>query len=194
MQRHPLADLQTGPVRSNDASIPGFFYNEEMDRLFAVIRGLLYATAFVYLWWWIVTSARGLDHRVPVTFPAWSAAVGLVLAITGGAVALACVLAFGLFGRGTPAPFDAPREFVARGPYRFVRNPMYLGAAGVIAGAGLMIGSPSATGVAIVFLLLAHLFVLFYEEPALEERFGESYRRYRSSVGRWLPRRPSGRP
>jgi protein-S-isoprenylcysteine O-methyltransferase Ste14 len=161
-----------------------------LHRLFAFLRGLVYATGFVALWWWVVSSARALDSRVGVAIPGWAQGVGLVLVVLGAAMALSCVIAFALVGRGTPAPFDAPREFVAVGPYRFVRNPMYLGAAAVIAGAGLMLRSPAAVGVAVVFVAVTHAFVLLYEEPTLERRFGESYRRYRSSVGRWLPRRP----
>lgn len=156
-------------------------------RLFALARGLAYAAAFVALWWWVVVSARQLDPRLGVALPGWAPIPGLALAIAGAAVTLWCVLAFALAGKGTPAPFDAPREFVAAGPYRFVRNPMYLGAAGVIAGAGLMLRSPAATAVALLFLVLAHAFVLLYEEPTLERRFGESYRRYKRRVRRWLP-------
>ena len=39
-----------------------------------------------------------------------------------------CIGTFVTKGQGTPAPFDPPREFVASGPYRYVRNPMYIGA------------------------------------------------------------------
>jgi protein-S-isoprenylcysteine O-methyltransferase Ste14 len=99
------------------------------------------------------------------------------------------VAAFALVGKGTPAPFDPPRQFVAVGPYRWVRNPMYLGAVAVICGAGLWLRSIAALGVALLFVLLAHAFVLLYEEPSLEHRFGESYLRYKEAVGRWLPRR-----
>jgi protein-S-isoprenylcysteine O-methyltransferase Ste14 len=42
------------------------------------------------------------------------------------------------------------------------------------------------------FLLLMHVFVVAYEEPTLEARFGESYRSYRSAVNRWLPRGGGG--
>ena len=60
----------------------------------------------------------------PFTIPAWAFPLGLVLALAGGLVALWCIVAFVARGRGTPAPFDPPREFVAAGPYRYVRNPI----------------------------------------------------------------------
>jgi protein-S-isoprenylcysteine O-methyltransferase Ste14 len=71
---------------------------------------------------------------------------------------------------------------------------MYLGAVAIIVGAGLMLRSPSAVAVALFFVALAHVFVLLYEEPTLEQRFGESYLRYKTSVNRWLPRSPKPNP
>ena len=93
-------------------------------------------------------------------------------------------------GRGTPAPFDPPREFVVSGPYRFVRNPMYLGAAAVILGAGFILSSPSIAGLAFAFLLIMHLFAVLLEEPTLAAKFGAGYEQYRASVSRWVIRRP----
>jgi protein-S-isoprenylcysteine O-methyltransferase Ste14 len=94
-------------------------------------------------------------------------------------------------GRGTPAPFDPPREFVVSGPYRLVRNPMYVGAAAVILGAGFMLSSPALVGLTVAFLLIMHLFVILHEEPTLAAKFGAGYEQYRSSVHRWLIRKPS---
>jgi len=161
-----------------------------LTRLFAAVRGLIYASAFVWLWWWVVASARPLDRRIALSIPSSLRPVGLVLVALGGLLALTCVLSFALVGRGTPAPFDAPRDVVAAGPHRWVRNPMYLGALLVLFGVGVLLRSPAALAVAVGFFALAHLFVLLYEEPTLERRFGASYRRYRSEVRRWLPRPP----
>ena len=161
-------------------------------RAFAALRGFLYAIGFVALWWWVVASARPLDARVTVELPSWLRVPGVILAAAGVLLALACIGAFALVGKGTPAPFDPPREFVAVGPYRWVRNPMYLGAVLVICGAGLWLRSAGALAVAVFFVLLAHVFVVLYEEPSLEHRFGESYLRYKRSVKRWLPHRPIG--
>ena len=164
-----------------------------LRRLFAAARGLLYASLIVWLWWWVIRLARPFDSRVALRVPAAAQSLGVALASFGGLLALACVISFAVVGLGTPAPFDAPRRFVACGPYRWVRNPMYLGALLVILGAGLYLRSPSALLVAVVFVFLAHVFVLLYEEPALERAFGDDYRRYKASVNRWLPRRPSAR-
>jgi len=163
-------------------------------RLLAALRGLVYASGFVLLWWWVVVSVRPIDTRLAVALPEWVAGPGFVLAVVGGALALWCLGAFALMGKGTPAPFDAPREVVVAGPYRYVRNPMYLGAVAILLGTGLMLRSPSTVAVALLFMVLAHLFVVYYEEPTLEGQFGDSYRRYRKSVNRWLPGLPQGDP
>lgn len=118
----------------------------------AALRGLVYASGFVLLWWWVVALARPLDTRIALSFPEWVRLPGLAIAILGASVALWCIGAFALVGLGTPAPFDAPREFVAVGPYRYVRNPMYLGAAAVIVGSGLVLRSPAAVAVALFFV------------------------------------------
>jgi protein-S-isoprenylcysteine O-methyltransferase Ste14 len=157
-------------------------------RIFAAIRSIVYAGAFVLLWWWVVQNARSLDSRIALSIPEGASIPGLVVLILGAYIDLWCIGAFSLVGKGTPAPFDAPREFVASGPYRYVRNPMYLGALAMIIGAALILRSPSALLVALLFAALAHVFVLVYEEPTLEGRFGESYLRYKRTVNRWLPR------
>ena len=61
----------------------------------------------------------------------------MIMVAIGTAMALWCVFAFVFIGKGTPAPFDPPRKLVVRGPYRFVRNPMYIGAGMTLAGAAL---------------------------------------------------------
>ncbi|HSS45394.1 MAG TPA: isoprenylcysteine carboxylmethyltransferase family protein, partial [Thermoanaerobaculia bacterium] len=88
--------------------------------------------------------------------------------------------------------FDPPRVFVASGPYRFLRNPMYLGAWFLLAGFGLFEGSVSILLLSFAMLLAAHLFVVFVEEPGLESRFGKTYLEYRARTNRWIPRRPGG--
>lgn len=114
--------------------------------------------------------------------------IGMFICTVGGIIALWCILAFATLGRGTPAPFDPPRKLVVRGPYRFVRNPMYLGAELALAGAALFYESASLWAYTAGFLLLMHLFVILYEEPALRRSFGEEYENYCRQVRRWLPK------
>jgi protein-S-isoprenylcysteine O-methyltransferase Ste14 len=164
-----------------------------LSRAFTALRGVVYSSLFVWLWAWIAGWARSYDDRIPVTLPAWLRPIGWVLAGAGALVAALCITTFVTRGRGTPAPFDAPRAFVAWGPYRWVRNPMYVGAAAVLLGAGLVLSSPAIVLLAFAFLLAMHLFVVLYEEPTLAARFGPSYERYKATVSRWLVRRPVAR-
>jgi protein-S-isoprenylcysteine O-methyltransferase Ste14 len=157
-------------------------------RLFSAVRGALYSLGFILLWYWLGISARRFDPQIPFQIPAGLQPLGLAVGGCGALLAFSCVYVFAIRGRGTPAPFDPPRIFVPTGPYRFVRNPMYIGGAAVIAGAGLLLQSSAILLLAGGFLLFFHAFVLLYEEPALRARFGESYVQYTKSVRRWLPR------
>lgn len=112
---------------------------------------------------------------------------GLAMGTAGAALALWCILSFALTGKGTPAPFDPPRRLVARGPYRHLRNPMYLGAVLALAGGALVYDSGALLGYAALFLVVTHLFVVGYEEPTLRETFGEEYVAYCRRVRRWWP-------
>src|SRR5512133_3744192 len=129
-------------------------------RTFTVLRGAIYSAVFVWFWAGIAAAVRRYDPKIPFSLPPWLRPFGFVVAAAGGALAAACILTFVTRGQGTPAPFDPPREFVAVGPYRWVRNPMYVGAAALIGGAALIVSSPSMLLLAVVFLLIMHLFVV----------------------------------
>jgi ribA/ribD-fused uncharacterized protein len=161
-----------------------------LQRISVALRGTLYASGFVLLWVWLAVSLQPLDKRLPVTISPSLRAPGIVVGLAGVVLAAWCIITFITRGRGTPAPFDPPRDFVASGAYRYARNPMYIGGAAALLGAGLMLASPTIVILAAFFWLAMHLLVVFYEEPVLENRFGESYVRYKASVNRWLPRPP----
>ena len=98
------------------------------------------------------------------------------------------VTLFARSGRGTLAPWDPTERLVVLGPYRYVRNPMISGVLAVLLGEAALLGSLPVLGWAIVFLLLNQLYIPRFEEPGMEHRFGDEYRRYRQHVPRWLPR------
>jgi protein-S-isoprenylcysteine O-methyltransferase Ste14 len=114
--------------------------------------------------------------------------LGAALAVLGLALFAWCVSLFARVGRGTLAPWDPPRSMVAVGPYRFVRNPMILSVGLLLLGHAAWRGSWVLGVWAAAFLVLNHLLFVFFEEPGLEQRFGEPYRAYKDKVPRWLPR------
>jgi protein-S-isoprenylcysteine O-methyltransferase Ste14 len=91
-------------------------------------------------------------------------------------------------GHGTPAPIDPPKELVATGFYRYVRNPMYVGILAMILGHFLWFGYWNLLIYAIVVFVAFHTFVTYYEEPTLKRKFGASYENYLKKVPRWIPR------
>jgi len=154
----------------------------------ALIRALTYATFFIGFFL-VFLPARVLEisgvarpQRIGPT-----EMVGATVTVVGGILALWCVVAFALVGRGTPAPFDAPRRLVTVGPYRWVRNPMYIGAGSALAGAALFYRSLPLLAYVLIFAVVTHGFVVWYEEPALRRLFGEEYEVYRRRVRRWWP-------
>lgn len=157
--------------------------------MFVLVRAITYAALFIGF----------LLIYVPSRLLAWSGIVrpttievqqiaGMVIGAAGAAVALWCISTFATTGKGTPAPFDPPRRLVIQGPYRFVRNPMYVGAGLALAGAALFYESLPLLGYTGLFLLATHLLVVWYEEPTLRQTFGRDYEAYCGRIGRWWPR------
>lgn len=127
---------------------------------------------------------------LPIAAP-WFHHLGWMPVALGGILVLRCVYDFVVVGRGTPAPVAPPTALVAAGPYRWTRNPMYVGVVGMLLGEALALWSVPLLIHALCTWTAMFLFVLLYEEPALTRRFGDSYLAYRRSVPRWigLPRR-----
>src|SRR5215470_17305283 len=104
--------------------------------------------------------------------------VGLVPILIGALILLRCIWDFAVAGRGTLAPVDPPTRLVVRGLYRYVRNPMYVGVVSALLGEAWLFASFPLLIYAACTFLVVHLFVVFYEEPSLRRRFGESYEEY----------------
>ena len=83
-------------------------------------------------------------------------------------------------------PFNPTTALVTSGPYRFTRNPMYLGMAFLYAAVALASGVIWALAILPVVIALVDRLVIAREEPYLERKFGHAYRDYRSRVRRWL--------
>lgn len=113
--------------------------------------------------------------------------VGLLPLALGLVAILTCFVAFIRKGRGTPAPYDPPRELVVAGLYRYVRNPQYVGVVLVAVGEAVLAEAVILLGYAVVLAIAYHLFVRYYEEPTLGRLFGAAYTRYCEAVPRWWP-------
>ncbi|MGH9721537.1 MAG: methyltransferase family protein [Bryobacteraceae bacterium] len=161
---------------------------DTLKTLLIAARSLLFATGFATLWGWLALGMRRYDAQLGARLPDVPLA-GIAVMIAGALIAISCIGTFVVRGRGTPAPFDAPRRFVAEGPYRYVRNPMYIGGFLALIGFGLYERSAAILLFSCGFVLLTHVFVIGYEEPTLREKFGEAYLRYCATVHRWIPRR-----
>src|SRR4030067_776137 len=115
--------------------------------------------------------------------------LALALAAAGTALYSVCLATFLHVGHGTPAPVDPPPSLVAIGPYRYVRNPMYLAVAAIVAAEALFFRSPAMVAYGSILFAAFHAFVVLYEEPTLHSRLGAPYAWYRSRVPRYLPHR-----
>jgi protein-S-isoprenylcysteine O-methyltransferase Ste14 len=130
-----------------------------------------------------------LDVDWPASAAGVLAAMAGVVAFLAGLILFASSLRrFAGEGRGTLAPWDPPRRLVVRGPYRYVRNPMISGVIVMLIGEALLFRSWPLGAWASTFFAINALYIPLFEEPQLERRFGDEYRRYRRHVPGLLPR------
>jgi protein-S-isoprenylcysteine O-methyltransferase Ste14 len=130
---------------------------------------------------WLILRGSG-QHA-----PRWT---GLALVAAGAATLFRCIWEFAVWGRGTLAPVDPPTHLVVSGLYHYVRNPMYVAVVLILAGEAWLFWSVGLLLYAAGFFLVANLFIIIHEEPALRRTFGESYAEYMRAIPRWVPRIP----
>ena len=131
---------------------------------------------------WLLTGWRMDDAPLAVRI------AGTALIVGGTAFLIHAFARFVIEGIGTPAPVAPTERLVVGGVYRYVRNPMYLAVGATIAGQALLLGQWGLLAYAALFFATVATFVVTYEEPTLESRFGAEYEAYRRAVPGWLPR------
>jgi protein-S-isoprenylcysteine O-methyltransferase Ste14 len=112
--------------------------------------------------------------------------LGVLVFSAGVFVLVWCTVVFYVSGRGTLAPWSPPKLLVAVGPYRFSRNPMYLGVTLILIGWAALFRSGTLIVYAAIVLLAFHIRVIAGEEPWLARTFGADWQSYRARVPRWL--------
>ena len=95
---------------------------------------------------------------------------------------------FGLFKKKeTPIlPGQKPTALVIEGPYKFTRNPMYLGVTTALAGVAIYLGDILAFLAPIAFFIFVSVRFIPREEKMMEKLFGKKYLDYKKRVRRWV--------
>ncbi len=153
-------------------------------------RSILMSLVFVSVVFIIMPYLAILSNshlNLPVVRFGVQTAVGIILMAAGIILDMTCILMFVRIGKGSQVPLDPPKRFVAAGPYRYVRNPMYLGLFSVLLGEFLFFGQASL----LIYLLLIGAIInvsLRKEERTLAKRFGNEYKAYMKKVPAWIPK------
>lgn len=135
----------------------------------------------------VVAAGFLLGRRWPLPLPGAAASriVGTAAVVAGAGLMLIAVQRFRRHATSL-VPIRPASHFVADGPYRFTRNPMYLGLTAVTAGAGLLLGNAWVLALLVPAAVIADVAFVRPEEHYLDRRFGEDYRAYRTAVRRWI--------
>ncbi len=154
--------------------------------VFRIVGGVALAT-LAGIWFGAPLTAA-IDAQMPVRLLIDLRWLGWLIIVSAIGLVASAQVSFVHFGSGTGTPGDPPHTLVANGPYRWVRNPLYIGGNSLLCGTALVLGSAGLLAFAFVIAIGFHLFVVFVEEPQLEKRYGDAYREYQARVPRWLPR------
>ena len=111
--------------------------------------------------------------------------VGFAVIAVCGLIMLFVFLAFRK-ARTNFNPRKPTTAIITTGPYRFSRNPSYVGLTLLCVGIGIAADSIWILGLLIPAIVVMHYGVIVREERYLENKFGEEYLRYKRSVRRWL--------
>jgi len=141
----------------------------------------------------VVLLPYAFTHWRPGT-PPWPVivqAIGVVLIAVGGIVVAWAFAQFAAEGVGVPIPGEPnSQRLTVGGPYRYVRNPLYVASTAAISGQALLLSRPALLVYAAAFLAITFSLVHWIEDPALARRFGQQFEDYRNQVPSWWPRLP----
>ncbi len=143
---------------------------------------LLFIAGFL-VGWWLDTRLEFLIHGTG----AGSIQLGLGFAMVAGGVLLMLwgITTF-LRARTAVIPMSPARAIVVTGPYRFTRNPMYVGLTVAYAGIALLVNMAWPLVTLPAVLIALRYFVIAREERHLRQAFPDAYAAYCERVRRWL--------
>ena len=129
-----------------------------------------------------------LDYLAPPIPLGWFRYFGVLLMLFGAPLAAYCSFLLLVPGKNHPVPYSSPEGMVVAGPYKYIRNPFMLGWILILWGEVVFLRSIPLLFYAVVLTLCVHFWVLAFEEPSLEDRYRDEYRRYKATVPRWIPK------
>lgn len=115
----------------------------------------------------------------------FSLLIGIIFLIIGVVIRTWATLIF-YQNRLKVVTLNPQHTFVKSGPYKFSRNPLYIGIISIALGSSLLFGSPTGVIAAILVFIGWDIYVGRVEEKRLERKFGDSYAQYKQEVPRWL--------
>ncbi len=153
-----------------------------MNRLDHKIPPPVIAILSLLLAWILARSAPGFECLFAARLP-----IAVVFVIAGLVLDVSALVVFRR-ANTTPNPLSPERStsIVLGGPFRFTRNPMYLGLALMLIGFCVYLGNPMSLIALVVFVAYITRFQIMPEEHALLAKFAEPYAHYMRSVRRWL--------
>ena len=113
-------------------------------------------------------------------------ALGVLLIFLGVGLALVASLTFKFHGKGTPMLTEPPKKLVAKGLYKYARNPIYIAHILIYLGLFILLGYLTLLVLFVIGIIAAHIYLVLVEEPALIKRYGQEYREYMKHISRWL--------
>lgn len=146
--------------------------------------GAVHPTAILAVW---ALAGFGLGKLFPVAFVPASIERALEVSTLVPAVALMAGAMIELWRHDTIQYHTRPTTtLVTSGPFRFSRNPLYVGLALLMVGFSVAYESLWALLLIVPAMIAIRQLTVLPEEAYLEREFGDAYRRYASSVRRWI--------
>lgn len=153
-----------------------------LDRLELKLPPVLLVAVVAAAMWWLAAVTVSFE-----AMPLVRGAIALLLAIKGGWIAAAGVIAFRKADTTVnPMTPEESSRVVQHGIYRHTRNPMYLGFLFVLVAWAVWLAAPWALLGPVLYVAWMTRFQILPEERALAERFGDEYRAYCRRTRRWV--------
>jgi protein-S-isoprenylcysteine O-methyltransferase Ste14 len=161
----------------------------ERQRILALLGlGMLFPIAIPLFLIFVSPLIDDCFHFILFDFGKLNIITGILLIATGGIFAFWSIYVQFTIGTGTPAPMMPTHKLLIYKPYSYCRNPMLFGTILLYLGIAIWIGSPSAVGLVVIFMLTIITYTKLIEEKELQERYGAEYLEYKRRTPFLLPK------